>query len=92
MQKLVLDKNIRNWVLLPIFYIVTLIGLCRHYVMVLLKSTEDKDVERVEYNHFYIFINRNIVNRANILCENNGYISHEGVTSRLVHFKILFSY
>lgn len=48
MQILVLDKNIRNWVLLPIFYIVTLIGLCRHYVMVLLKSTEDKDVQTIE--------------------------------------------
>ena len=42
---LVLDPAIRNWVIVPLTAIIMLVGICRHYVSVLIKSDEKAEVE-----------------------------------------------
>ena len=36
---LLLDSEIRDWVVLPIVLLLIVVGICRHYVQELIKST-----------------------------------------------------
>lgn len=42
MAELLLDPAIRKWVILPIVVITLLFGLLRHYITILLRSTDNK--------------------------------------------------
>ena len=49
MVELLLDPAIRMWVILPIVLITLLFGLLRHYITVLLRSTDNNlTVEKVK--------------------------------------------
>jgi len=47
MEDLVLDPRIRDWVLIPIVFIMTIIGLLRHYITLYLRSTPISKLENV---------------------------------------------
>ena len=42
---LVLDPAIRDWVIVPLTAIIMLVGICRHYVSLLIKSDEKAELE-----------------------------------------------
>ena len=44
-QTLELDPAIRNWVILPLTIVIMLVGVCRHYVSLLIKSEEKAELE-----------------------------------------------
>ena len=46
---ILLDTSIRNWVVLPMVLIMILVGVCRHYVILLMKSEQTADVEELGY-------------------------------------------
>lgn len=48
MAELLLDPDIRLWVILPIVLITLLFGLVRHYVTVLLKQDSDPDLQKIQ--------------------------------------------
>lgn len=58
MNSILLDPSIRNWVLLPILFITILIGLCRHFVMVLFKNDTNKDLNENRYQYIYTNIKK----------------------------------
>lgn len=45
--ELLLDSNIRLWVVLPIVFITFLVGVMRHYVSILLQSDKKLTLEQV---------------------------------------------
>ena len=45
--ELLLDSNIRLWVVLPIVFITFLVGIIRHYVSILLQSDKKLTLEQV---------------------------------------------
>lgn len=45
--ELLLDSNIRLWVVLPIVFITFLVGVIRHYVSILLQSDKKLTLEQV---------------------------------------------
>lgn len=48
MAELLLDPDIRLWVVLPIFLITLLFGLLRHYASELLASQPDQSLENIK--------------------------------------------
>ena len=42
---LMLDPAIRNWVIVPLTAIIMLVGICRHYVSLLIKSDDKADLD-----------------------------------------------
>ena len=48
MAELLLDPDIRMWVILPIVMITLMFGLIRHYVTVLLKSEAEPQLEAIK--------------------------------------------
>lgn len=75
---LVLDPQIRDWVVLPMVLIMVLMGLTRHYVTQLLESDKPLDVAEVR--------RKQTVMRANRLRMNGGYLSPEAFNMRKTHF------
>lgn len=47
MVDLVLDRDIRIWVFLPIVVITFLVGIVRHYVSILLTSSRKAELQQV---------------------------------------------
>lgn len=47
MAELLLDPNIRIWVVLPIVFITFFVGIIRHYVSLLLASQKKVDLQKV---------------------------------------------
>jgi hypothetical protein len=47
MVDLVLDTQIRDWVLLPIFAVIFMAAIFRHYVSKLLKSDKKQDLKSI---------------------------------------------
>ena len=47
-MELLLDPDIRLWVILPIVLITLLFGLVRHYVTVLLKQDQTPELEKIK--------------------------------------------
>ncbi|MEQ2268935.1 hypothetical protein XENORESO_019072, partial [Xenotaenia resolanae] len=64
--ELLLDSNIRLWVVLPIVFITFLVGVIRHYVSILLQSDKKLTLEQVSDSQVLI--------RSRILRENGKYI------------------
>ena len=52
MTEIILDPSIRDWVVLPMFAVIVLVGLVRHYVSLLLVS--DKPVDVAESRSMYV--------------------------------------
>lgn len=46
---LLLDPSIRDWVVLPMVAIMVLMGLCRHYAQMCLKSSNPMDAEEIKH-------------------------------------------
>lgn len=78
MVDLVLDTNIRDWVLLPIVVIMLLVTLLRGHVQALIKDNEKVDAEQLEL--------RNTLARAQRLRANGRFISPAAFAMRKAHF------
>ena len=48
MAELLLDPDIRVWVILPIFFITLLFGLLRHYAEKFLSSEPENSLEKIK--------------------------------------------
>ncbi|KAL7985930.1 hypothetical protein Chor_011096 [Crotalus horridus] len=64
--ELLLDSNIRLWVVLPIVFITFFVGMIRHYVSILLQSDKKLTQEQVSDSQVLI--------RSRVLRENGKYI------------------
>ena len=64
--ELLLDSNIRLWVVLPIVIITFFVGMIRHYVSILLQSDKKLTQEQVSDSQVLI--------RSRVLRENGKYI------------------
>ena len=76
---LVLDPAIRDWVVLPMFFILVLVGLGRHYVHELIKSSDNK-IDPVEMRH------RQTSSRASRLRMNGCFICDDAFNMRKLMF------
>lgn len=61
--ELLLDSNIRLWVVLPIVFITFLVGVIRHYVSILLQSDKKLTLEQVS-DRYALFLERSAVCRS----------------------------
>lgn len=66
MHQLALDTRIRDWVLLPIFIVLFLFGILRHYVTLILRSKVRPDPTTIRRTQ--------TLQRAQYVRENAGYI------------------
>jgi ER membrane protein complex subunit 3 len=48
-QHLVLDPAIRDWVVLPMFFITLFVGIGRHYISQIIQSSEPADADQIRY-------------------------------------------
>ncbi|KAL7891516.1 hypothetical protein AOLI_G00009920 [Acnodon oligacanthus] len=76
--ELLLDSNIRLWVVLPIVFITFLVGVIRHYVSILLQSDKKLTLEQVSDSQVLI--------RSRILRENGKYIPKQSFLMRKFYF------
>ncbi|CAL8382132.1 unnamed protein product [Boreogadus saida] len=76
--ELLLDSNIRLWVVLPIVFITFLVGIIRHYVSILLQSDKKLTLEQVSDSQVLI--------RSRILRENGKYIPKQSFLMRKFYF------
>ncbi|KAM3910149.1 ER membrane protein complex subunit 3-like [Leptodactylus fuscus] len=76
--ELLLDSNIRLWVVLPIVFITFFVGMIRHYVSILLQSDKKLTQEQVSDSQVLI--------RSRILRENGKYISKQSFLMRKFYF------
>ncbi|XP_076003547.1 ER membrane protein complex subunit 3 [Genypterus blacodes] len=76
--ELLLDSNIRLWVVLPIVFITFLVGVIRHYVSILLQSDKKLTLEQVSDSQVLI--------RSRILRENGKYIPKQSFLIRKFYF------
>ena len=71
---LVLDPWIRNWVVLPMVFMLILVGVGRHYVQQIIQSEDQSDIEVVK--------NKNTAMRAQMLRLHRGSVSEEAFAAR----------
>jgi hypothetical protein len=71
---IMLDTQIRNWVVLPMVLIMVLVGVCRHYVIMLMKSESTSDVEEIGYQQALM--------RCGRLRMNNRFLQKTSFSSR----------
>uniref|UniRef100_A0A4W3JYF2 ER membrane protein complex subunit 3 n=1 Tax=Callorhinchus milii TaxID=7868 RepID=A0A4W3JYF2_CALMI len=76
--ELLLDSNIRLWVVLPIVFITFFVGLIRHYISILLQSDKKLSEEQVSDSQVLI--------RSRILRENGKYIPRQSFLTRKYYF------
>ncbi|CAM2117207.1 ER membrane protein complex subunit 3 isoform X1 [Caretta caretta] len=76
--ELLLDSNIRLWVVLPIVFITFFVGMIRHYVSILLQS--DKKLTREQVSDSQVLI------RSRVLRENGKYIPKQSFLTRKYFF------
>ncbi|XDV35491.1 hypothetical protein PO909_005428 [Leuciscus waleckii] len=76
--ELLLDSNIRLWVVLPIVFITFLVGVIRHYVSILLQSDKKLTLEQVSDSQVLI--------RSRVLRENGKYIPKQSFLMRKFYF------
>ncbi|XP_063204380.1 ER membrane protein complex subunit 3 isoform X1 [Chroicocephalus ridibundus] len=76
--ELLLDSNIRLWVVLPIVFITFFVGMIRHYVSILLQSDKRLTQEQVSDSQVLI--------RSRVLRENGKYIPKQSFLSRKYYF------
>uniref|UniRef100_A0A673NNP3 ER membrane protein complex subunit 3 n=1 Tax=Sinocyclocheilus rhinocerous TaxID=307959 RepID=A0A673NNP3_9TELE len=60
--ELLLDSNIRLWVVLPIVFITFLVGVIRHYVSILLQSDKKLTLEQVSDSHMFCLTHKMLQN------------------------------
>eukprot|EP00048_Salpingoeca_helianthica_P022022 m.15897 g.15897 ORF g.15897 m.15897 type:complete len:240 (-) comp6785_c0_seq1:161-880(-) len=77
-MELLLDSDIRWWVVLPIFAITFLFGILRHYASLLLKSNKKLDKVQLMESHALM--------RSRLLRTNGNYISKQGFFARKTFF------
>ena len=75
---LILDPSIRDWVVLPMVAIMILMGLCRHYASVMLKSAQKMDVEELKQ--------RQVLQRTSRLRMRGGMLPAESFNARKAYF------
>lgn len=73
-SNLVLDPQIRDWVVLPMVLMLVLVGIGRHYIQQLIKGEEGGDIEVIK--------NKQTAMRAHTLRINRGSLSEESFASR----------
>ncbi|CAM9654410.1 unnamed protein product, partial [Ectocarpus fasciculatus] len=73
-EYLVLDPEIRNWVVLPMVLMIMMVGVGRHYVQQLIKGDESGDLESIR--------NRQTAGRAQLLRMNRSNVSEEAFAAR----------
>uniref|UniRef100_A0A8C5PW15 ER membrane protein complex subunit 3 n=1 Tax=Leptobrachium leishanense TaxID=445787 RepID=A0A8C5PW15_9ANUR len=78
MPELLLDSNIRLWVVLPIVFITFFVGMIRHYVSILLQSDKKLTQEQVSDSQVLI--------RSRVLRENGKYIPKQSFLMRKFFF------
>lgn len=69
--ELLLDSNIRLWVVLPIVFITFLVGVIRHYVSILLQSDKKLTLEQVSDRYVSVTCNRRSYEResaSDLMC------------------------
>jgi hypothetical protein len=71
---LVLDPWIRNWVVLPMVFMLILVGVGRHYVQQIIQSDDQSDIDVVK--------NKNTAMRAQMLRLHRGSVSEEAFAAR----------
>ncbi|CAI9552630.1 unnamed protein product, partial [Staurois parvus] len=76
--ELLLDSNIRLWVVLPIVFITFFVGMIRHYVSILLQSDKKLTQEQVSDSQVLI--------RSRVLRENGKYIPKQSFLMRKFYF------
>ncbi|KAM4800021.1 ER membrane protein complex subunit 3 isoform X1 [Urocitellus parryii] len=76
--ELLLDSNIRLWVVLPIVIITFFVGMIRHYVSILLQSDKKLTQEQVSDSQVLI--------RSRVLRENGKYIPKQSFLTRKYYF------
>ncbi|XP_029140250.1 ER membrane protein complex subunit 3 [Protobothrops mucrosquamatus] len=76
--ELLLDSNIRLWVVLPIVFITFFVGMIRHYVSILLQSDKKLTQEQVSDSQVLI--------RSRVLRENGKYIPKQSFLTRKYYF------
>eukprot|EP00049_Salpingoeca_infusionum_P014200 m.264617 g.264617 ORF g.264617 m.264617 type:complete len:168 (-) comp15619_c0_seq1:173-676(-) len=77
-DSLLLDPAIRNWVVVPIVLITFFVGLCKHYVQVLITNPPTPERKSV--------LEQQILNRAKLLRANGKYITSQGFYGRKHYF------
>jgi len=75
---LVLDPSIRDWVLIPIFVIMFLMGILRNNVTKMMRSSEKTKRDTVQQN--------NLLMRARRLRANAGWVPAAAFAARKHHF------
>jgi len=78
MDELVLDPSIRDWVLIPIFVVMFLMGILRNNVTKMMKTTEPTKREQVQHN--------NQLMRARRLRANAGWVPASAFAARKHYF------
>ena len=74
MDHLVLDPSIRNWVVIPMFFITLFVGIGRHYVSQLIRSNDISEIDVIRY--------RQTAMKAQRLRQSSSYLSNESYLIR----------
>ncbi len=77
-----LDTSIRDWVVLPMVLVVVLVGMGRHYVQQLLRSTPQLNSE----SHLQEVRNKQILSQAMRLRMNGSFLAPESFQTRKAYF------
>ncbi|XP_033099764.1 ER membrane protein complex subunit 3-like [Anneissia japonica] len=78
MAELLLDSNIRVWVVLPIVFITFFVGIIRHYVSILLQSQKKVELQQVSDGQALV--------RSRCLRENGRFIPKHSFNMRKYYF------
>nr|KAF6420288.1 ER membrane protein complex subunit 3 [Molossus molossus] len=93
--ELLLDSNIRLWVVLPIVIITFFVGMIRHYVSILLQSDKKLTQEQVSDRYYSTFCSYGVdylryfiqvLIRSRVLRENGKYIPKQSFLTRKYYF------
>ena len=83
MHDLILDTQIRNWVLLPIVFILFLYGILRNNIGIFLRSERPSPLSAIR--------DRQLLIRSNRLRSNASFLPPQASSTRQVHFLSTFS-
>ena len=78
MTQLILDPNIRNYVVLPLVVIMIFVNMARNYVSSLLRSDKTFDADEIKY--------RQVLQRASMLRSNGGFLTASAYAIRKGYF------
>ncbi|KAL9651281.1 hypothetical protein ABK040_001234 [Willaertia magna] len=75
---LVIDSQIRDWVLLPIVIFMLLFGILRHYVALMFRSSKTPPLDKLTHSQTLL--------KGQILSKNCNYIPQQSFVARKVYF------